>query len=56
MGRQKKGKTPRKRSGKPLRRRRKKSNKMKHSKWKRDYPEYFEEVDYYPYFIRKDGK
>ena len=52
-----KGKNPRRRSQKPLHRRRKKSNKLKHSKWKLDrFPEIFKRIDVHPYIVRRDDE
>jgi len=49
-----KGKNPRKRSMKALRRKRLKTRKYKASSWKLNYPNIFEESDSFPYIIKKE--
>ena len=51
-----KGKNPRKRSMKALRRKRLKTRKYKASSWKLNYPNIFEESDSFPYIIKKEVK
>ena len=53
MAGKKKGKNPRKRSMKALHRRRLKTRKYRVSKWKLNYPDIFEEINEFPYIIRK---
>lgn len=53
----KKGKNPRKRSMKALRRKRLKSHKRKSSGWKiKQFPELFKVIDYFPYIVRRDDE
>lgn len=54
MAGKKKGKNPRRRSMKSLRRRRLKSHKYKSSKWKLEYPNIFKEISYFPFIVRID--
>lgn len=49
-----KGKNPRTRSMKALRRRRMRSKKFKHSKWKLNYPKIFKLISYYPFIVRRE--
>jgi len=51
-----KGKHPRRRSAKPLHRKRIRSHKFKASKWKLNYPKIFKQINYFPYIVRKDDK
>ena len=55
MAGRRKGKNPRKRSMKSLRRKRLKSRKYKASKWKlQNYPSIFKEIQYFPFIVRRD--
>ena len=57
MAGRRKGKNPRKRSMKALRRRRIKTRKYKSSGWKiKQFPEIFKEISYFPFIVRKDDK
>ena len=53
MAGKKKGRNPRKRSMKALRRKRLKTRKYKSSSWKLNYPDIFEEISVFPYIIKK---
>lgn len=55
MAGRKKGKNPRKRSMKALRRKRLKTRKYRSSAWKLNYPNIFEEISDFPYIIKKRG-
>ena len=56
MAGKRKGRNVRNRSGKSLNRRRRKTRKLRVSKWKLKYPDIFEEVNYFPYIIRREKK
>ncbi|KKL96741.1 hypothetical protein LCGC14_1841420 [marine sediment metagenome] len=51
-----KGKHVRNRSMKVLHKKRLRSKKYKHSKWKLNYPEIFKTIGRFPYIVRKDDK
>lgn len=56
MAGRRKGKNPRRRSGKILRIRRLRSNKYKNSKWKLEFPEIFKEIRNFPFIVRRDDE